>query len=127
MVDKVAFAELVLDELVGGAGVGHPEQGLRQHHQREALLGRERELAQHVLDAAERVLIVSDRLDQPRRDPIDALLPLGRETGARQKLCRNGAILGRKRCAERRNRHRIRFHGTPSTVIPRAPYHAAGL
>ena len=85
MVDEVAFAELVLDELVGGAGVGHPEQRLRQHHQREALLGRERELAQHVLDAAERVVIGSDRLDQPRRDAVDALLLLGRETGSPPK------------------------------------------
>src|SRR5216683_879928 len=52
-----ALAESVLDELIGGAGVRHPQQRLRQHHQRQALLGRERELAQHVLDAAKPIVI----------------------------------------------------------------------
>ena len=35
----VAGRELVLDQPVGGGGVGHPQQRLRQHHQGEALLG----------------------------------------------------------------------------------------
>ena len=71
---KSPWRELVLDELIGGAGVRHPQQRLRQHHQREPLPGRQRELAQHVLDAAERIVIGPDRLDQPRRRAIDALL-----------------------------------------------------
>ena len=58
-------------KLVGGAGVRHPQQGLRQHHQREALLGREREFAQHVLDAAERIVVGADGLDQARRGAVD--------------------------------------------------------
>ncbi len=74
VMDEVALAELVLDELVGGAGVRHPQQRFRQHHQRQPLLGRQRELAQHVLDAAERIVIGPDRLDQPRRRAIDARL-----------------------------------------------------
>ena len=72
MVDEVALAELVLDELVGGAGVRHAQQRFGQHHQRQAFLGREREFAQHVLDAAERIVIGADGLDQPRRGAIDA-------------------------------------------------------
>ena len=78
--DEVAFAELVLDEPVGGAGIGHAQQRFRQHHQRQALLGRERELAQHVLDAAERIVIGADGLDQAARDAVDPLLLLGLET-----------------------------------------------
>ena len=71
MVDEVALAELVLDKLVCGAGIGHAQQCFRQHHQRQALFGREREFAQHVLDAAERIVIGADRFDQPRRGTID--------------------------------------------------------
>src|SRR5215510_7473117 len=47
VMDEVALAELVLDELVSGARVRDPQQRLRQHHQRQSLLGRQRELAQH--------------------------------------------------------------------------------
>ena len=36
----VTGGELVLDQPVGGRGVGHAQQRLRQHHQREALAGR---------------------------------------------------------------------------------------
>ena len=49
----VAGRELVLDQAVGGGGVGHAQQRLGQHHQREALLGRERIGVQEILDAAE--------------------------------------------------------------------------
>ena len=62
--DEIALAELVLDELVGGARVRHAQQRLGQHHQCEALLGRERELPQHVLDPAKPVVALADRLDQ---------------------------------------------------------------
>ena len=37
---EVALAELVLDQPVGGGGVGHAQQRLGQHHQRKAFLGR---------------------------------------------------------------------------------------
>ena len=75
---EVALAELVLDELVGGAGIRHPQQGFRQHHQREALLGGKRKLAQHVLDAAEPVVGGADGLDQARRGAVDAARPARR-------------------------------------------------
>ena len=50
---EIALAELVLDQPVGGRGVGHAQQRLGQHHQGEALLGGERVFAQQLLDAAE--------------------------------------------------------------------------
>ncbi len=71
---EIALAELVLDELVGGAGIRHPQQGFRQHHQRQPLLGGERELAKHVLDAAEPVVLCPDRSDQARRHAVDPRL-----------------------------------------------------
>ena len=40
VMDEIALAELVLDELVGGAGVRNPQQRFRQHHQCQPLLGR---------------------------------------------------------------------------------------
>ena len=49
----VAGGELVLDQPVGGGGVRHAQQRLGQHHQREALLGRQRIGVQEILDAAE--------------------------------------------------------------------------
>ncbi len=71
VVDEIALAELVLDELVGGAGIRHAQQRLRQHHQRQTFFGRQRELAQHVLDAAEWIVVGADGLDQPRRRTVD--------------------------------------------------------
>ena len=69
--DEIALAEPVLDELVGGAGIRHPQQRFREHHQRQALLGGERKLPKHVLDAAEPVVTGTDGADQPRRRAID--------------------------------------------------------
>ena len=100
--DKIALAEPVLDEAVGGMGVGHPQQRLRQHHQRQALLGRERELAQHVLDAAERIVIGADRLDQPRRGVANPLLPAGVHPGRLEQPCRDDVIVRRIRRGEGR-------------------------
>ena len=100
VVDEVALAELVLDELVGGAGVGHAQQGFREHHQRQALLGRERELAQHVLDAAEPVVIGANGLDQARRGAVDPLFL----RGARSRRFRAAAPPWRHRPARRAHR-----------------------
>ena len=93
--DEVALAELVLDELVGGAGVRHAQQRFRQHHQRQALLGGEREFAQHVLDAAEPVVIGADRLDQARRGAVDPRVLFRAQSGGGEKPGRDGAIVRR--------------------------------
>ena len=78
---EVALTELVLDELVRGARVRHPQQGFRQHHQREALFGGKRELAQHVLDATEPVAGGADGLDQARRGAVDPRVLRGVQSG----------------------------------------------
>ena len=61
----VAGRKLVLDQPVGGRGIGHAQQRLGQHHQGEALLGGERIFAQEVLDPAEPAALGPDRLDEP--------------------------------------------------------------
>ena len=95
MVHEIALAELVLDELVGGAGVRHAQQGFRQHHQRQALLGGERELAQHVLDAAEPVVAGANGVDQARRGAVDPLVLRRAQAGGFEKPGRHGAIVRR--------------------------------
>ena len=72
--EPVPGRELVLDQPVGGRGVGHAQQRLGQHHQRQALLGRERIGVEEILDAAEAAGLGADALDQPPRLPVDAVL-----------------------------------------------------
>ena len=81
---EVALAELVLDQPVGGGGVRHAQQRLGQHHQGEPLLGGERVLPQHLLDAAEPAAVGADRLDRGRaRAASIRALALGRERAPR--------------------------------------------
>ena len=86
VMDEVTLAEFVLDELVGGAGIRHAQQRFGQHHQREPLLGRQRELPQHVLDPTQTVVALADRLDQPRRGAVDPRLLRRTEMRCRQQL-----------------------------------------
>ena len=117
VMDKIALAEPVLDEAVGGPGVRNPQQRLRQHHQREALLGREREFAQHVLDAAKRIVIGADRLDQPARGVADPLLLARVEPGRLEQPRRDDAVVRRIGRGERRRWRRLGRHG----AAPRFP------
>ena len=125
VVDEVAFAELVLDEAVGGAGVGHAQQRLRQHHQRQALLGRERELAQHVLDAAERVVIVCGSPRSAASRSGRSAAPARRERERARGLRAMAPSSGAKGAEWRNGANQMSWHAV--TGIPRAPYHAAGL
>ena len=75
-------------------GVRYAQQGFRQHHQRQALLGGEREFAQHVLDAAEPVVIGPDGADQPRRGAVDPRVLLRAQTGGGEQPGRDGAVVG---------------------------------
>ena len=102
VMDEVALGELVLDELVGGAGVRHPQQRFRQHHQRQPFLGRQRELAQHVLDAAERIVIGADCLDQFSRRQVDPHFLRRAELRRGQQACRHRNIVRRIGRAEGR-------------------------
>jgi hypothetical protein len=91
--DKVALTELVLDELVGGARIRHAQQGFRQHHQRQALLGGECEFAQHLLDSAEPIVIGSDGPDQARRRSVDPAVLFRAQPCRGQKPGRDGAVI----------------------------------
>ena len=93
MVDEVPLAELVLDQPVGGGGVRYAQQRLGQDHEGEALLGGERVLAQHVLDAAKPAPLFADRLDQARRGVVDAALALGRERRFREQTSGDGGVV----------------------------------
>ena len=91
-------------KLVGGAGVRHAQQRLREHHQRQALLGGEREFAQHVLDAAEPVVVGANGLDQPRRHAVDPRFLLLGSSGRLEQPRRDGPVVRRIGRAKRRKR-----------------------
>ena len=114
MVYEVALAELVLDELVRGAAIRYPQQGFREHHQREPLLGRERELAKHVLDAAEPVVVGAYRIDQTGRVAVDPLVLFGAEVSGLEKPGRDDAIVRRVQRIEGRKRSFVGGHRSPS-------------
>ncbi|MGY4348627.1 hypothetical protein ACVWXM_005094 [Bradyrhizobium sp. GM7.3] len=95
VVDEVALAELVLDELVGGARVRHAQQGLGQHHQGQPFLGRERKFPQHILDSTKPVVALADGFDQPRRGAIDPRLLRRAEMHRWQKARGDIGVIGR--------------------------------
>ena len=101
-VEPAAGGELVLDQAVGGRGVGHAQQRLGQHHQRQALLGGERIGVQQILDAAEARRPGADRLDQPARARVDAALRGGR---GRLRQENRGQFLVRRRVRRSKRRH----------------------
>ena len=72
MARPFAGPELVLNEPVRGVGVGHTQQRFGEHHQRQALLGRERIGVKKILDAAEAASAGANRLDQARSDAVDS-------------------------------------------------------
>ena len=65
----IAGGELVFDQPVGGGGIGHPQQRLRQHHEGEPLLGGQRIGMQEVLDAAEPASAAANGLDHQECRP----------------------------------------------------------
>ena len=85
VVGPVAGRELVLDQPVGGRGIGHAQQRLGEHHEGKALAGRERILAQEILDPAEPAGFRPDRLDEPGRARIDARFRSGGTRRLRQQ------------------------------------------
>ncbi len=70
-VEPTAGGKLVLDQPVGGGGIGHAQKRFRQHHQRQALLGRERIGVEKILDAAEAAGPGPDRLDEASGARVD--------------------------------------------------------
>ena len=102
MMSEIALAELVLDQPVGGGGVGHAQQRFRQDHQGEALLGRERIFPQQLLDAAQTGLASADRLDQSGGARIDPGLGGRITAAAREQPAGDGAVILGIRRAEGR-------------------------
>jgi hypothetical protein len=117
VVNEVAGREPVFDQAVGGCRIRHAQEGFREHHQGQPLLGRERVFAEKVLDPAQSSRRGADRLHEPARPGVDA--PLGGRVPFRpgEKGDRDRLVRGRERRGERLDRHRpgrrlsYRLHG----------------
>jgi hypothetical protein len=104
MMHEVAMAQFVFDELIGGVAVRYPEQGFREHHQCQALLGGKCKLAEHVFDAAEPTIARAYNLDQPRSSAVDPRVLFGAELTGLEQPRRHDSIIGRIGCVKRRQR-----------------------
>ena len=102
--DQSPRRELVLDQPIGGGGIGHPQQRLRQHHQRKPLLGGQRIGMEEILDAAEPAGPRPDALDQARGIGIDPRLGRGRTRAPCEQLGRDRLVGRRIGRAKRRLR-----------------------
>ena len=115
--EPAAGRELVLDQPVGGGGVGHAQQRLGQYHEGEALFGRQRIGVQKIFDTAEPGRFGADRLDQTPGAGIDVLFGgavarrLGEKRSSQFFVCR------RVRCVERRQLAKRRIHR--ASLFPR--------
>ena len=103
MVDEIALPEPVLDELVGGGGIGYAQQRFGQHHQRQALLGGQREFAQQRFDAAKAIAPGANRLDQVRGGAVDPALLIRWQARGFEQAGGEPAVVRRVRRCERRN------------------------
>ena len=72
-VEPAPRRKLVFDQPVGSGAIGHAQQRLGQHHQREAFLGRKRIGVQKIFDTAKSGCSSADRFDQAPGAGIDAL------------------------------------------------------
>jgi hypothetical protein len=113
VVGEVALPQLVLDQAVGGGGVGHAQERLGEHHQGEPLAGGESVFAQHLLNAAEPAAIGADRPDQRPGALVDPALPLGREPRVREQALGDEFVVlrvGRLEAGEGSVRHESLAH-----------------
>ncbi len=95
----IAGRKLVLDQPIGGGGIGHPQQRLRQHHEGKPLLGGQRIGMEEVLDPAEPAGFGPDARDEAGRMRVNSPLGVGRagrlsEQRGRQRLV--GRRVGRR-------------------------------
>ena len=100
----IAGGQLVLDQPVGSDGVGHAQQRLGQHHQRQSLLGGERIGVQEILDPAEAARPGANGLDQPAGARVDTRLSSVRARNSRQQTGSDGLVRRRIGCSEGRHR-----------------------
>ena len=101
-VEPAAGRELVLDQPVGGGGIGHAQQRFGEDHQRQALPGRQRVSVQKVFDAAKAAGLGADRFDQRSRARVDAAFGCGVTRGLGQEAGRQFLVGRRVRRPERR-------------------------
>ena len=92
----VAPADLVGDELVGGVGVGDPQQRLGQAHEDDALLARQRIFLHELVDAALLVAALADRLDEFPGQPVDGFGLVLRQGGTARQLGDRRRLVGQQ-------------------------------
>jgi hypothetical protein len=92
----VAPPDLVGDELVGGFGIGDPEQRLGKAHEDHALFARERIFLHELVDPALLPPALADRLDKLPGKPVDGSGLVLREGGAAGKLGHGCRLVGQK-------------------------------
>ena len=111
-VEPAAGGELVLDQPVGGRGVGHAQQRLGQHHERQPFLGRQRIGVQKILDAAETAGLGADGFDQSRWRAHRCGASAARSRAASASRTRRKSVVRRReRRVKRRQPGQGRVHG----------------
>ena len=103
----VAGLELVLDQPVGGRGIGNPQQRLCQNHERQSLASGQGIGMEEVLNPAEAAGSGPDRLDQPAGPRIDPHFRAGRTGRGRQKDS-GQRLIGRRKGRLKARSHRVR-------------------
>ncbi len=86
MARPFAVADLVADQLVGGRGIGHAQQRLRQAHQHHALFAGERVFLREGIDAAALFALCADAGDEFARECGSRLLLAMGEPGGGDEL-----------------------------------------
>ena len=94
-VEPAAGRKLVLDQPVGGGGIGHAQQRFGEDHQRQALPGRQRVSVQKIFDPAKAAGLGADRFDQRSRARVDAVFGCGVTHGLGQEAGRQ-FLVGRR-------------------------------
>ena len=77
--------ELVFDQPVGRRIVGHAQQRLGEHHQREAFFGRERIFLQKIFDRAQPMRNGANTFEKKAREPVNLRFGFGRQFGSREQ------------------------------------------
>ena len=102
MLLPVALAQAVLDQLVGGRGIGDAQQRLGQAHEHHALVGGQVVLAQEGVHAAGRHPLGAHRAHQLLGSFAHARSRRVVELGQRQQRVEAGRLVGEPQLADAR-------------------------
>ena len=91
----IAGRELVLDQPVGGGGIRHAQEGLRQHHESQPLLGGQRIGMEEILDSAEPACVAADPFNEAGRICVNSPFGIGPGAGLFQQPGRD-RLVGRR-------------------------------